>query len=60
MLRIIDMWFSAEPAKLRNVIPSYGESLIGNAALCRKVRAVTAAAPGVQDISTSRLVSAGE
>jgi len=37
-------------AKLKAIIPSYGESLIENAALCRQVRADTAAVLHLQNI----------
>ena len=37
-------------AKLKELIPSYGQSLIENAALCRKVRAETAAVLQINDI----------
>jgi malate dehydrogenase (quinone) len=50
MLRVIDMCFKADSAKLHEIIPSYGESLIDNAELCRKVRADTAAVLGLHDI----------
>jgi malate dehydrogenase (quinone) len=37
-------------AKLKEMIPSYGQSLIENAALCRQVRAETAAVLQINDI----------
>jgi malate dehydrogenase (quinone) len=37
-------------AKLKEMIPSYGQSLIENAALCQRVRAETAAALRINDI----------
>jgi len=37
-------------AKLKELIPSYGQSLIENAALCRQVRAETAAVLQINDI----------
>src|SRR5208282_1914841 len=37
--------------KIRRMIPSYGESLITNTELCRKVRADTAAALNIVDLS---------
>jgi len=51
MLRIVDMCFEAPPARLREIIPSYGESLIDNPVLCRKVRADSAAALGLHDVA---------
>jgi malate dehydrogenase (quinone) len=60
MLRIVDMCFKVDPMKLRGIIPSYGESLIDNAELCRRVRADTAIVLGLQDISQARLVAAAE
>jgi malate dehydrogenase (quinone) len=57
MLRIIEMCFAsvleeaAPAAKLKAMIPSYGQSLIDNPALCRKVRADTASVLGLHDIS---------
>src|SRR4029077_20846592 len=38
-------------AKLKELIPSYGQSLIENAALCRQVRAETAAVLQINNIS---------
>jgi malate dehydrogenase (quinone) len=37
-------------AKLKDMIPSYGQSLVENAALCRQVRAETAAVLQINDI----------
>jgi len=37
-------------AKLKDMIPSYGQSLVQNAALCRQVRAETAAVLQINDI----------
>jgi malate dehydrogenase (quinone) len=36
--------------KLKTIIPSYGESLIENAQLCRRVRADTAAVLHLQNV----------
>jgi malate dehydrogenase (quinone) len=58
MLRIVDMCFKAQPSKLREIIPSYGESLIDNPELCRRVRADTAAVLGLHDIAQAKLASA--
>jgi malate dehydrogenase (quinone) len=58
MLRVIDMCFAAPPVKLRQIIPSYGESLIDNPELCRRVRADTAAVLGLHDISQTTLAAA--
>jgi malate dehydrogenase (quinone) len=40
----------AWPAKLTEIIPSYGQSLIENAALCQQVRAETAAVLNINNI----------
>ena len=37
-------------AKLKDMIPSYGQSLVENAALCRQVRAETAAVLQISDV----------
>jgi malate dehydrogenase (quinone) len=58
MLRVIDMCFKEDPSKLREIIPSFGESLIDNAALCRRVRADTAAVLGLRDIPTAKSAAA--
>jgi malate dehydrogenase (quinone) len=58
MLRIVDMCFKEDPSKLREIIPSYGESLIDNPELCRKVRADTAAVLGLHDFSQAEFASA--
>jgi len=58
MLRVIERSFP-EPLKnrwskkLKDIIPSYGESLIENAALCRQVRAETAAVLQINDVATA-------
>jgi malate dehydrogenase (quinone) len=36
--------------KLRTMIPSYGESLVANAGLCKKVRADTASALNIVNL----------
>ncbi len=38
-------------AELKEIIPFYGESLIDNVDLCRRVRADTAAVLGLQNIT---------
>jgi malate dehydrogenase (quinone) len=49
MLRVLERSFAEKmktggwPAKLKEIIPSYGQSLIEDAALCQRVRAETAA-----------------
>ena len=53
MLRILDMCFKPDHGRLREIIPSYGQSLIDNAELCRKVRADSAAVLGLHDIRRS-------
>ena len=42
-------------AKLREIIPSYGQSLIENPALCRQVRAETAAVLNINNIEEKTL-----
>ena len=54
-LKVIERCFANElksgwTAKLKGIIPSYGESLIENAELCRRVRADTAAVLHLQNI----------
>ena len=57
MIRVIETCFARELAeggwktKLTEMIPSYGQSLIDDAALCRRVRSETAAALGLHDIA---------
>lgn len=60
MLRIVDMCFKADPARLKEIIPSYGQSLIDDPELCQRVRADTAAVLGLHDISRAALASAAE
>jgi malate dehydrogenase (quinone) len=56
MLRVLERCFKDElqhsgwDAKLKEIIPSYGESLIENAALCQRVRADTAAVLHLQNV----------
>jgi len=56
MLRVIERCFKpvltghGGMAKLKAMIPSYGQSLIDNAELCRQVRADTAAVLGLHDV----------
>jgi malate dehydrogenase (quinone) len=56
MIEVIERCFSEElknggwSAKLKEMIPSYGQSLIENAALCQQVRAETAAVLQINDI----------
>ncbi len=55
MLRVIEQCFEQQvkqgwAAKLKEIIPSYGESLIDNAELCRRVRAETAALLHLQNV----------
>jgi malate dehydrogenase (quinone) len=38
-------------AKLKELIPSYGQSLAGNPALCQRVRAETAAVLNISNIT---------
>jgi len=57
MLDVIERCFTSQLErggwidKIRKMIPSYGESLITNAELCRKVRAETAAALNIVNLS---------
>jgi malate dehydrogenase (quinone) len=56
MLEVIELCFAEKLkvggwlAKLKEMIPSYGQSLIENAALCRQVRAETAAVLNINNI----------
>jgi L-2-hydroxyglutarate oxidase LhgO len=56
MVNVIERCFSDQvkkggwSAKLKELIPSYGQSLIDNPALCRQVRAETAAVLQINDI----------
>jgi malate dehydrogenase (quinone) len=56
MLRVIERSFAENlkaggwPAKLKEIIPSYGQSLIEDAALCQRVRAETAAVLHINNI----------
>jgi malate dehydrogenase (quinone) len=53
-LEVLKRCFAGElpgwTAKLKQMIPSYGESIIDDAALCRRVRAETAKVLGLQNI----------
>ena len=58
MIRVIEKCFARElaaqggwMAKLTEMIPSYGHSLIDDAALCRRIRTETAAALGLHNIA---------
>jgi malate dehydrogenase (quinone) len=56
MIQVIERCFAERlkeggwSAKLKEIIPSYGQSLIENAALCRQVRAETAAVLKINNI----------
>jgi malate dehydrogenase (quinone) len=58
MLRVIEQHFPEAlrtgewSARLRQMIPSYGQSLIDNPALCQQVRAETAAILNINNINT--------
>lgn len=58
MVNLIEKCFADKLAnggwadRLKKMIPSYGQSLIDNAALCRKVRADTASVLQINDISS--------
>ena len=59
MLQVIERCFDREltgggRTRLKEMIPSYGESLIDDPALCDRVRAQTAAVLGLEDMSTAR------
>jgi malate dehydrogenase (quinone) len=57
MLQVIERSFARElktggwSAKVKEMIPSYGESLIANPALSRRVRAETAAILNINNIT---------
>src|ERR1700743_133800 len=59
MLQVIERCFSSQMDhggwidKLRKMIPSYGESLISNTELCKKVRAETASVLNIVDIDSA-------
>lgn len=58
MLQILERCFTEEmnngwSDKLREMIPSYGQSLIEDAELCRKVRSDTASILNLQDVCTT-------
>jgi malate dehydrogenase (quinone) len=61
MLRVIEQHFPETlrtgewSARLRRMIPSYGQSLIDNPALCQQVRAETAAILNVNNINTENI-----
>jgi malate dehydrogenase (quinone) len=55
MINVLELCFGKElaagwKAKLETIIPSYGHSLIDDAALTQKVRADTAAVLGLQNV----------
>jgi len=56
MIRVIERRFAEKlksggwSARLKEIIPSYGQSLIQNAALCQQVRAETAAILNINNI----------
>jgi malate dehydrogenase (quinone) len=60
MVRVVELCFASQlthdgwAAKLKAIIPSYGQSLIDDAELCRRVRAETAAVLGLHNISRPR------
>jgi malate dehydrogenase (quinone) len=61
MLQVIENNFPEElrtegwSAKLKEMIPSYGQSLIENAALCQRVRAETAAILNINNIDVKEI-----
>jgi malate dehydrogenase (quinone) len=63
MIQVIERCFEEKVkdggwgAKLKELIPSYGESLAGNAALCQRVRAETAAVLNISNITEKESVS---
>jgi quercetin dioxygenase-like cupin family protein len=66
MLQVIERHFPEElrtgewSAKLEEMIPSYGQSLIENAALCQQVRAETAAVLNINNININNTVKETE
>jgi malate dehydrogenase (quinone) len=58
MVSLIEKCFAGQLAsggwadRLKKIIPSYGESLIDNAALCKQVRAETAAVLHINDVNS--------
>jgi malate dehydrogenase (quinone) len=56
MVHVLELCFAEKlkvggwSAKLKEIIPSYGQSLIENPALCRKVRADTAAVLHINNV----------
>jgi len=44
-------------AKLKELIPSYGQSLAGNTALCQRVRAETAAVLNINNVTEKESVT---
>jgi hypothetical protein len=59
-MRIVDLCFKADPATLKEIIPSYGQSLIDDPGLCLRVRADTAAVLGLHNIFRATMPSAAE
>jgi malate dehydrogenase (quinone) len=57
MLRVIELCFAEKlknggwSSKLKDLIPSYGQSLIENTALCQRVRAETAAVLNINNVT---------
>jgi malate dehydrogenase (quinone) len=57
MIQVIERCFAEKLkhggwcAKLKELIPSYGQSLAGNPALCQQVRAETAAVLNINNIT---------
>lgn len=51
MVRVVERCFPAYQAGLASLIPSYGRSLIDDAALCRRVRAETSEVLGLKVLS---------
>ena len=63
MIQVIERCFAEElkhggwGAKLKELIPSYSQSLAENAALCRRVRAETAAVLNINNITEKESVA---
>lgn len=64
MIQVIERCFAQKlkeggwSGKLRELIPSYGQSLAENAALCRRVRAETAAVLNINNVTEKESVTA--
>ena len=63
MIQVIERCFAQNlkhggwSAKLKELIPSYGQSLAGNTALCQRVRAETAAVLNINNVTEKESVT---